>query len=182
MMMSIADYARHAGVTRTTVYKWLKAETFPPRKDGKICVKEADDWRLRNIDHGDQRRTNACKALNAREEKVMQAVRQVTEDSDHYRTLEESRALRECCAAEMMRLECDDYEGKFAAPEHIIECLTSQRDAIRNIVMGDLNKHTSRLYRLAGKVSIIEFAEELRRVIYDALYRAAYRKTPPQRK
>ncbi|HAX2897499.1 TPA: helix-turn-helix domain-containing protein [Escherichia coli] len=71
MMMSIADYARHAGVTRTTVYKWLKAETFPPRKDGKINVKEADDWRRRNIDHGDQRRTNARKALNEREEKVM---------------------------------------------------------------------------------------------------------------
>ncbi|HEL8022075.1 TPA: hypothetical protein UZ441_002158 [Escherichia coli] len=154
----------------------LKPKHSPPRKDGKICVKEADDWRRRNIDHGDQRRTNACKALNAREEKVMQAVRQVTEDSDHYRTLEESRALRECCAAEMMRLECDDYEVKFAAPELIIECLTSARDAIRNIVMEELNKHASRLFSLAGKVSILDFAEELRRVIYDALYRAAYRK------
>ncbi|EFA9400284.1 hypothetical protein KJE01_23000 [Escherichia marmotae] len=175
MMMSIADYARHAGVTRTTVYKWLKAETFPPRKDGKICVKEADDWRRRNIDHGDQRRTNARKALNAREEKVMQAVRKATEDSDHYRTLEESRALRECCAAEMMRLECRDFEGKFISPDYMIERMTSERDGIHNTVMEELNKHTSRLYRLAGKVSIIEFAEELRCVIYDALYRVAYR-------
>lgn len=175
MMMSIADYARHAGVTRTTVYKWLKAETFPPRKDGKICVKEADDWRRRNIDQGDQRRSNARKSLNEREEKVMKAVRQVTEDGDHYRTLEESRALRECCAAEMMRLECNDYKGQFLAPEHIIKRLTEERDGIRNIVTEDLNKHASRLRRLAGRVSVLEFAEELRSVIYGALHRAAYR-------
>ncbi|EES3797793.1 TPA: transcriptional regulator [Escherichia coli] len=39
MMMSIADYARHAGVTRTTVYKWLKAEPSPHAKTVKSALK-----------------------------------------------------------------------------------------------------------------------------------------------
>ncbi|HEY0209497.1 hypothetical protein [Acerihabitans sp.] len=61
MLMSVSEYANHAGMSRRAFYNWESKQGFPARVDGRIDQVASDDYLSRYRDSHDQRTKNAVK-------------------------------------------------------------------------------------------------------------------------
>ncbi len=57
-LMSISQYARHAGMSRQALYNWEAKQGFPARVDGKIDQAACDQYLARYRDSRDPRIKN----------------------------------------------------------------------------------------------------------------------------
>lgn len=58
-LMSVSQYAKHAGMSRQALYNWESHEGFPPRVDGKIDQDACDAYLARYRSASDPRTKNA---------------------------------------------------------------------------------------------------------------------------
>lgn len=58
-LMSVSQYAKHAGMSRQALYNWESHEGFPPRVDGKIDQEACDAYLTRYRSVSDPRTKNA---------------------------------------------------------------------------------------------------------------------------
>lgn len=58
-LMSVSQYAKHAGMSRQALYNWESHEGFPPRVDGKIDQEVCDAYLARYRSASDPRTKNA---------------------------------------------------------------------------------------------------------------------------
>lgn len=58
-LMSVSQYAKHAGMSRQALYNWESHEGFPPRVDGKIDQEACDTYLARYRSASDPRTKNA---------------------------------------------------------------------------------------------------------------------------
>lgn len=59
MLMSVSQYAEHAGMSRRAFYNWESRDGFPGRVDGKVDQSACDAYLARYRDRQDQRIQNA---------------------------------------------------------------------------------------------------------------------------
>ncbi|BBR60507.1 TPA: hypothetical protein ACNV5Q_003748 [Citrobacter braakii] len=71
-LMSVSQYAKHAGLSRQALYNWEAKQGFPARVDGKIDQLACDAYLARYRSSSDPRTKNAkSKPISAREVKSM---------------------------------------------------------------------------------------------------------------
>lgn len=58
-LMSVSQYAKHAGMSRQALYTWESKQGFPPRVDGKIDQTACDAYLAQYRDRHDLRTKNA---------------------------------------------------------------------------------------------------------------------------
>lgn len=58
-LMSVSQYAKHAGLSRQALYNWEAKQGFPARVDGKVDQKACDAYLARYRSAGDPRTKNA---------------------------------------------------------------------------------------------------------------------------
>lgn len=58
-LMSVSQYAKHAGMSRQALYNWESHEGFPPRINGKIDLEACDAYLARYRSASDPRTKNA---------------------------------------------------------------------------------------------------------------------------
>ena len=58
-LMSVSQYAKHAGMSRQALYNWESHEGFPARVDGKIDQEACDTYLARYRSASDPRTKNA---------------------------------------------------------------------------------------------------------------------------
>ncbi|PWC12963.1 hypothetical protein [Brenneria corticis] len=61
VLMSVSQYAKHAGMSRQALYSWEGKQGFPPRVNGKIDQALADAYLARFRDRNDLRTQNAAR-------------------------------------------------------------------------------------------------------------------------
>lgn len=64
-LMSVSQYAKHAGMSRQALYNWEAKKSFPARVDGKIDQDACDHYLARYRDSHDPRiKNNAAQAIS----------------------------------------------------------------------------------------------------------------------
>ncbi|HGJ5866169.1 MAG TPA: RNA polymerase subunit sigma-70 [Arsenophonus nasoniae] len=171
--MSVSKYAKHAGVTRQTVYDWEKYETFPERINKNIDVEAADKWRKQFIDSKDPRINNAKKGDMPESESLESRAKEVYDELQNgnikIRSVEESRAIKEHYLAELVKLDHDIKAGAVLPWKDMIEGVRVEYARMRTRLIAIAPEHGPRLRALASTVNDHQFVAALREVIYEAM-------------
>lgn len=139
--MNQSQYAKHSGVDRKTIGRWIKAGRFIVM-DGDLIDVEASDAALKkNRDGKDPRATNAKKkktpvASNDGDTEIEKAAQQIILTEGATLTREEAARVRENYMALLAKLQYEKDSGQtielVAAGEVLFNAFRQQRDAWLN--------------------------------------------------
>lgn len=139
--MNQSQYAKHSGVDRKTIGRWIKAGRFIVM-DGDLIDVEASDAALKkNRDGKDPRATNAKKkktpvASNDGDTEIEKAAQQIILTEGATLTREEAARVRENYMALLAKLQYEKDSGQtielVAAEEVLFNAFRQQRDAWLN--------------------------------------------------
>ncbi|SFO09475.1 RNA polymerase subunit sigma-70 [Xenorhabdus japonica] len=165
--MTIGKYAKHVGVNRKTISRWIR--------DGKYIVMCGDDIDVeasdRNIkqyrDSQDPRIQNAKKPISntesfqARAESVYTSL---TSGDTQVRPLEESKAIKEHYLAELVKLEHSIKSGEVLPWRDMVNKVGEEYSRMRTRLIAIAPEHGSRLRALASTSTDGEFVAALQDV------------------
>ncbi|AXC64878.1 hypothetical protein DOE63_04095 [Salmonella enterica subsp. diarizonae serovar 59:z10:-] len=146
--MSRTDYAKHAGVDRKTITRWIKAKKFIVLSGDDVNVEASDkalaiwrnskDGRLTNAVRGKRETANAeTQTEDGEDEKHMsKVVEEIMKASGATMTKEEASRVKENYLALLTKLEYQQKEGELVdlteAKEVLFTCARQSRDAWMN--------------------------------------------------
>lgn len=188
-LMTVGQYAEHAGVNRKTISRWIKAGTFVVMDGKKIDVEATDKNLKRFRDSADPRAANGKKNRVARkaresqsgtvegfEQRARDVFDSLTSGDVVIRPLEESRAMKEHFFAEMARLEYEDKDGKLFPLKLVTEQVAAEYTRVRTRLVALAPEHGPRLRALAGMTDDQGFTAALQELVYEALDELAFEK------
>lgn len=176
--MNISDYAKHTGVNRKTISRWIKSDKYIVMAGDDINV-EASDANLKQYrDSKDPRVSNAKK-------KPVEKLQLIDNDSfrqradavyaslvsgdEEIRDLEQSRAIKEHYFAELARLEYEEKSGLVLPWQEMINKVGEEYHAMRTRLIAIAPEHGPRLRSLATTSSDAEFVAALQDIIHEAM-------------
>ncbi|OAT41370.1 hypothetical protein M988_1994 [Hafnia paralvei ATCC 29927] len=144
--MTQIEYAKHAGVDRKTIGRWLKAGKYIVLDDaGLIDVEASDSARATLRDSTDPRTKNATRKKNARanadvglkeDSTTDEAVKQIMLANGAEMTREEASRVKENYLALLTKLEFEKEDGQLVelsvAESVLFSAFRQQRDAWMN--------------------------------------------------
>lgn len=181
--MNISDYAKHAGVNRKTISRWIKAGKYIVMTGDDINVKSSDENLKKYRDSQDQRTTNAkkkkvtkSKRVNSEknekgdfQQKAESVYASLVAGDEEVRPLEISRAIKEHYFAELARLEYEEKSGLVLPWQDMIDKVGEEYHNMRTRLIAIAPEHGPRLRSLALTSSDTEFVAELQDIIHEAM-------------
>ncbi|CDH00626.1 hypothetical protein [Xenorhabdus bovienii] len=173
--MSISKYAKHVGVNRKTITRWIGENKYIVIDGNKVNV-EASDQNLKQYrDSQDLRTQNAKKnpdtldagSLETRAKAVYDEL--LSGDVD-VRPIEESRAIKEHYLAELVRLEHSIKSGEVLPWRDMVNKVSEEYARMRTRLIAIAPEHGPRLRATASSSTDTEFVAALQEIIYEAMY------------
>lgn len=177
--MNISAYAKHTGVSRKTISRWIKDQKYIVMDGNEINV-EASDLNLKQYRDSQDLRTKNAKKITATTEKTADGsgdFQQLAESvyaalvsgDERIRSLEVSRAIKEHYFAELARLEYEEKSGQLLPWQDMINKVGEEYHRMRTRLVAVAPEHGPRLRAQATILTDAEFVATLQEVIYEAM-------------
>ncbi|MDE9571058.1 RNA polymerase subunit sigma-70 [Xenorhabdus bovienii] len=172
--MSISKYAKHVGVNRKTITRWIGENKYIVIDGNKVNV-EASDQNLKQYrDSQDLRTQNAKKnpgTLDAGslETRAKAVYDELLSGEVDVRPIEESRAIKEHYLAELVKLEHSIKSGEVLPWRDIVNKVGEEYAWMRTRLTAIAPEHGPRLRALATTSTDTEFVAALQEIIHEAM-------------
>lgn len=169
--MNQSEYAKHAGVDRKTVARWIKAGKYIVMSGDLIDVEATDAVLAQYRDGKDLRISNAKKkpVASTLEEKAASNVEALLAGDGEIRSIEESKAIKEYYLAELARLEYEEKESLLLPWGLMLEEVSQEYANIRTRLLAIGPEHGPRLRVLASTTNDKGFVEAIQRIIHEVM-------------
>ncbi|WP_063655142.1 hypothetical protein [Candidatus Arsenophonus triatominarum] len=177
--MNISEYAKHTGVNRKTISRWIKSGKYIVMLNGEIDVESSDENLKQYRDSHDLRIQNAKKKPAPHQATVIDThdfqqraeslYASLVSNDEQIRSLEASRAIKEHYLAELVKLEHRIKSGEVLPWFDMINQVGKEYARIRTRLIAIAPEHGPRLRALANTANDTQFVATLQEIIYEAM-------------